>query len=262
MKLNVLRADPAGNITLFVLNPVEKQVRGALGEKLMALPDFKAEQVGYVCDAEAGVDGRMEMAGGEFCGNATRAFGLLTAKRRGLRGKWHLTIAVSGCEKPVGVDVDTENGTARSEMPLPLLVRKESVGDVEGTLVHLGGIAHFVVQDVAPSVAFFSEAEPIFLSLAGLDAYGVMFHDSKTRRMTPLVKVPATNALVWEGSCGSGSLASAIAQSEGMTDGEFERDYIQPAGTVRATAVRKGGAVVAAYIGGSVTLDDPVEIEV
>ena len=30
MKLNVLRADPAGNITLFVLDPVEKAQRGKI----------------------------------------------------------------------------------------------------------------------------------------------------------------------------------------------------------------------------------------
>ena len=30
MKLNVLRADPAGNITLFVLDPVEKEKRGEI----------------------------------------------------------------------------------------------------------------------------------------------------------------------------------------------------------------------------------------
>ena len=29
MKLNVLRADPAGNITLFVLDPIERERRAA-----------------------------------------------------------------------------------------------------------------------------------------------------------------------------------------------------------------------------------------
>ena len=80
--------------------------------------------------------------------------------------------------------------------------------------------------------------------------------------MTPLVKVPATNTLVWEGSCGSGSLASALAQSRDLTDGTFSRSYIQPAGTVTATAVREGGKVVKTYIGGPVTLGEPFETEV
>ena len=257
MKLTVVRADPAGNITLFVRTPVDKAQYGAVGEKLLALPELKGEQVGFLLG-----DGRMEMAGGEFCGNATRAFGLLTAKERGLTGKCHLTLSVSGCEKPVGADVDTDAGTARAEMPLPRFVRAETVGGVQGTLVHLGGIAHFVVEGVAPSEAFFAEAEPMFRALGGLEAYGVIFLDTKTGKMCPLVKVPAVNSLVWEGSCGSGSLAAAIAQSAGIRDGVFERDYVQPAGTIRVTVERRGGEVTSAYIGGRVTLDEPIEVEI
>ena len=75
MKLNVLRADPAGNITLFVLDPIERERRAALAAELMRrLPDMKIDQVGFACPADADTDGRMEMMGGEFCGNATRAF--------------------------------------------------------------------------------------------------------------------------------------------------------------------------------------------
>ena len=255
MKLTVVRANPAGNITLFVRTPVDKAQYGAVGEKLLSLPQFKAEQVGFLCE-----DGHLEMAGGEFCGNATRAFGLLTARERNLAGKAHLTLSVSGCERPVGVDVDTDAGTARAEMPLPRFVRTETVGGVHGTLVHLGGIAHFVVDSVTPSEAFFATAEPLFLSLDALDAYGVIFLDGT--RMTPLVKVPATKAFIWEGSCGSGSLAAAIAHSAGIRDGVFERDYIQPAGTIRVTVERRGGEVTSAYIGGRVTLDAPVEVEI
>ena len=49
MELNILRADPAGNITIFVLDQVEKAQRAAIAEKIMAIPALKAEQVGYAC---------------------------------------------------------------------------------------------------------------------------------------------------------------------------------------------------------------------
>lgn len=260
MKLKVLRADPAGNITLFVLDPVERAERGQVAAKLMELPQFKAEQVGYICPVSDGGDGRMEMAGGEFCGNATRAFGMLVAQEKG--GMSRVRAEVSGCDHMVTVDVDLEAGTSRSEMPLPLEVRQAEVEGHKGTLVNLGGIAHLVVEDVAPDMAFFEKAEPLFQDIPELDAYGVMFLDQATGRMTPLVKVPAAGSLVWEGSCGSGSLASAIAQSQDAPDGEFARDYVQPAGVVRATVDRREGRVVAAYIGGPVTLDAPVEVEI
>ena len=83
MELNILRADPAGNITVFVLDPVEKAQRAAIAEKIMAIPALKAEQVGYACTAEDNVDGHMEMMGGEFCGNATRAYGMYIAQQKG-----------------------------------------------------------------------------------------------------------------------------------------------------------------------------------
>ena len=58
--------------------------------------------------------------------------------------------------------------------------------------------------------------------------------------------------------CGSGTIACAVAESTGLADGLFEQDYFQPAGVVRASVERRGGAVVSAAIGGPVTLDEPM----
>ena len=260
MKLNILRANPAGNITLFVLDPVEREQRAAVAARLMAIAELKAEQVGFLCPATQGGDGRMEMMGGEFCGNATRAFGMLLAQKA--KGQEQMQVETSGCDHVVAVAVNLSAGTARTEMPLPRWAKRKTVGGHQGTLVHLGGIAHLVVESAPPSQAFFEQAEPIFREIPGLDAYGVIFLNKDDGGMTPLVKVPATNTLIWEGSCGSGSLAAAVAQSMDAPDGPFVRDYRQPAGIVRAEVVRTNGAVVATYIGGPVTLDAPIEVEV
>ena len=256
MKLNILRADPAGNITVFVLDPIEKAQRAAIAEQIMAIPFLKAEQVGYACPPEDGVDGRMEMMGGEFCGNATRAYGMYIARQKG--GASEVKLRVSGCDHVVTAQVDLEAGTARAEMPCPRSVQRVTVNGHEGTLVDLTGIAHFVVEGTAPSEEFFRAVEPVFSGIAGLDACGVIFLDAETHRMTPLVKVVDTGTLIWEGSCGSGTIACAVAESTGLADGLFEHDYFQPAGVVRASVERRGGAVVSAAIGGPVTLDEPV----
>ena len=258
MKLHVLRADPAGNITLFVLDPIEKAERAALSAQLMrTLSDMQIEQVGFACPAPDGADGCMEMMGGEFCGNATRAYAMYTAQQKG--GLSDVLLCVSGCDGLVTAHVDLTQGTASAEMPLPRSIRTIGANGCTGTLVDLGGIAHFVV-DAVPDENFFHAVEPIFSAIAGLDAYGVIFLDRATRRMTPLVKVVDTGTLVWEGSCGSGSVACAVAESEGISDGLFEQDYLQPAGVIRASVVRKNGAVSAASIGGPVTLGAPLEI--
>ena len=258
MKLHVLRADPAGNITLFVLDPIEKAERAALSAQLMrTLSDMQIEQVGFACPAPDGADGCMEMMGGDFCGNATRAYAMYTAQQKG--GLSDVLLRVSGCDGLVTAHVDLTQGTASAEMPLPRSIRTIEANGCTGTLVDLGGIAHFVV-DAVPDENFFHAVEPIVSAIAGLDAYGVIFLDRATRRMTPLVKVVDTGTLVWEGSCGSGSVACAVAESEGISDGLFEQDYLQPAGVIRASVVRKNGAVSAASIGGPVTLGAPLEI--
>ena len=125
MKLNVLRADPAGNITLFVLDPVEKSRRADVAAQLMAVPEYKAEQVGFVCTPQEGGDGRMEMMGGEFCGNATRAFGLLTAKKMGAPAPVSYTHLLAG----VGPHVHQAVGQALRP------------ADVDGLPVHKGPAA-------------------------------------------------------------------------------------------------------------------------
>ena len=255
MGLNVLRADPAGNITLFVLDQVPQGERPGIAARLMALTGSDTEQVGFVCPPLRGGAGRLEMAGGEFCGNAARAFGMLTARRLGKLSR--VLVEISGCEGPVAVDIDWSNRTAKAQMPLPRSVGRVEVDGRPGTLVDLEGIAHLVVEDVPPSLEFFQAAEPLFEGIPGLEAYGVMFLDSRKGSLTPLVKVPAAGTLVWEGSCGSGSLAAAVAQSQGAPDGPFVRTYVQPAGVVEAAVLRRGGREVSAWIGGPVSLDPP-----
>ena len=155
-KLRVVRADPAGNITLCVLTPVGKAECAAVAAQLMAIRELQAEQVGFIFP-----NGHMEMEAGEFCGNASRAYGFLLAKQQGLAGCRSMQLSVSGCDHPITVTVDMDAGTAEAEMPLPKFVKPVDA-PTAGTLVHLGGIAHLVVQDVPPSREFFAQAEPLF----------------------------------------------------------------------------------------------------
>ena len=256
----VVRADPAGNITLFVLTQVPAEKRSETAQRLFEACSSEIEQIGFAGIPDAGFDGRLEMAGGEFCGNASRAYGLLLAKHRGLQGRQQLMLQVSGSSCPIAVSVDIEGEQADAQMPLPRFVRRETVAGVTGTLVHLGGIVHFVVENIAPDAVWMERIEPLFHTLGALDAYGICFLERDAKRMTPLVKVPAARTLVFEGSCGSGSVASAVAMSEG-TDGAFSVELQQPAGVVRAAVQRCGGVVTQASIGGSVTLGVPKFIE-
>lgn len=254
MKLRIVRADPAGNITIFVLNAVPADQRSEIARAILTKKELAAEQVAF----QTG-ENRIDMAGGEFCGNASRAFGMLLAKERGICGKAELAIEISGCDGPVKVSVNTENHEASADMPLPRAVLERTVGDVRGTLVDLGGIAHFVTEEAKPELSFFRRAESLFDELPDIGAYGVIFLEKGGSRIYPLIRVPAAESLVWEGSCGSGSVACAVRRSLGI-EGEYAENYIQPAGNIIASVTRKNGRIVNTRIGGRVELEAEREV--
>ena len=74
LRIKVRVADPAGNITIFVTTPVEREKYPAVARQLLARKDLKGEQVGFI-EKKARGGFRMEMMGREFCGNASRGFG-------------------------------------------------------------------------------------------------------------------------------------------------------------------------------------------
>ncbi len=109
MELSYYVMDPTGNITILVEGDVPADKRAAVAKELMK-KEPTAEQVGFVgyarekttdpgingeCvekDAEKNVDNvkydvRLDMAGGEFCGNATMSAAVLFAERFGFNGQ-------------------------------------------------------------------------------------------------------------------------------------------------------------------------------
>lgn len=255
LSVSVQRANPAGNITLYVLNDVALEHRPKVTEYLMSCREFQAEQIAYCCQPIMGGEGRIEMAGGEFCGNAARAFAMLLQQRKQLPSNF--SVEVSGCDHLVEVQV--EGNRAQAQMPLPKWVRP--IKEVNGILVHLGGIAHLVVKR-EPQEGFLEQVEELFRAIPNLEAYGVMFLTEPAGTMVPLVKVPVAHTLVWEGSCGSGTLAASIAACIGKQDGVISYRWTQPAGVVEATIEKVHGQVVKATIGGLVELDVPVTVDV
>jgi diaminopimelate epimerase len=81
-----------------------------------------------------------------------------------------------------------------------------------------------------------------------------MFYDSERRFMRPAVYVAATDSLVFESSCGSGTAALGVYLSAGMGDGEGRWDIAQPGGCITARVEKRAGSVRALSIGGPVTL--------
>ena len=67
LRIKVRVADPAGNITVFVTTPVEREKYPAIARQLLAREELKGEQVGFIEKTDKG-DFRIVMMLGEFCG--------------------------------------------------------------------------------------------------------------------------------------------------------------------------------------------------
>ncbi|MDR1048097.1 MAG: hypothetical protein LBL64_09995 [Treponema sp.] len=253
-------ADPAGNITAFVSGPVEDRV--SLAQTIMADNVLKVEQVGFVTepDGEARKLWRLEMSGGEFCGNAARSFGLYVAGLSGLSGKHTVSVEISGMKGSVPVRVDTESGAAEVEIPGPVA---EKVIEYEGRslpVIVFDGITHVIAPGFKPAEKmFYGVKEIIEAEGKAPQALGLLFWDEEGREMIPLVYVYATGTLVFESSCGSGSAALGVWLSRNAADsgkGQAEHCFSlrQPGGTIETRVNMENGLVRSVSIGGKVTL--------
>ena len=256
--LRYIKFSPAGNTTAFVVDDVPGTVRPALARGLMGVLDV--EQVGFVVPSENG--SRMEMMGGEFCGNASRCFASFLALGgediwergpRPLEAAIEVSIEVSGHSGLLRAAV-TPGGDVAVAMPVPMGIAA-GVDSAAGqySLVSFEGIRHLVLWDLEAEQMDAGQAVAEDLGITAGD-YGLMFMGGGHARMTPFVSIAATGTEVWEGSCGSGTVAvaCALAHREGRSVEALA--LAQPGGTLTASAVWDGGTVLDAALSGEIAL--------
>lgn len=262
MRVKIRIADPAGNITIFVLSQVNREEYPYISRQLLAMEELKGEQVGFI----ERQDGRshMQMMGGEFCANASRSFaGLLAMERWGGEkghGKAELEISVSGASRPLKAWVEQETGTSRVEMPLPGSIGELWLEKEVFDMVIFDGICHILVPGKPREEAFIWKIVEKAREACPCGAWGIMFLEG--RQMIPVVYVEKTGSMVWEGSCGSGTTAAAIGMYRDMADGEYTCILEQPGGQMEAWVKIAGGRVVACSVGGPVSLSQEIEVEI
>ncbi|MBQ6622414.1 MAG: metallopeptidase family protein [Mogibacterium sp.] len=259
--LRIRVADPAGNITIFVLDPVRREDYAPVAQALLAMREFRGEQVAFVTGEDS-----MEMCGLEFCGNASRSFALMVAEARAIQfadsaaspAKQTVTVHVSGSDVPLSVETIPEISYTKIRMPLHRRIL--TLKGLPGQLVDFGGIAHLVTKGLDASDEFFAEARFRIEEALNPPALGVMF--CRGEEMTPVVYVRDVDTIYYEGSCGSGTTAYAIAHATGKPDGLYRYAVRQPAGTLVSSAEVTGRVVTSVWIEGEVGLSDPVTVEI
>jgi diaminopimelate epimerase len=278
-------ADPAGNITALIeaaddeLVPVaswtDAERRHIVRRVMREHPDV--EQAGFVLPGQGGETGkdhrlspplslpsslwRLEMAGGEFCGNAARSFGLFIAQKTGLCGTAAVHVTVSGAENTLAVLADTQNSTAEVALPPPRKMETLRYRGLSLPVLVFDGITHVIMEgtgrdtDKAALTETFFAVKQIAEAVLGTEppaAFGVMFYDTERAFLRPAVFVNGIETFVFENSCGSGSAALAWYRALRYPDGTYSEVFPQPGGAITTRLTKAQGEIAAIFIGGNV----------
>lgn len=203
---NYFRANPCGNITGFVVAPVYPGYRKAYTDCIIEQIDKDVEQVGFISPAYEGAPLRMDMMGGEFCANATRAYGLYSAGFYDTDGLVDIEVYVSGHQGTTDVIADVKNQKAYVALDAPIGRENLTIAGKDCTLIKLHGISHLVVE-VEEDRDFVDKALEVLKKDYKDEAYGVLFFNKEMLEMIPYVYVEGSDTLFREGSCGSGTVA-------------------------------------------------------
>ncbi len=263
--LNFTKLSPTGNITIIIWDAVPRAQHQTLAKYLLAELHLGAEQVGYYEPAtQPGAVARLQMMGGEFCGNATRSFASELVRKKHAGIEWHesyaiVPVEVSGASRvlPVRVELLASGQPGLITVDMPFRPDPSSIQRVQVTVnqkslpadvVNLDGISHVLLND--ESIQFDRrnkqrqqiDATRDILRQCGLldlEAAGVMYLSKLpdgTTYMEPIVYVRATETLIPETACGSGTVAVglALAKERGAS---VELAIAQPSGGTIHTAV-------------------------
>ena len=261
MIIEYWKVDPTGNITLIVETPVPRESQSRIAEELLRR-DNDAEQVGFLETPEkAGARLRLQMMGGEFCGNAAISAAAIIIgclEPDSGRGERELYLDVSGAPDVVPVKISAEPGGYCGTVTMPL---PESVcgfdfrlGDDTYTLplVRFPGICHCIVRGgLSRETAQRCIAD--WCRQLDAEALGLMFYDEAACNLEPLVYVASTDTAVWESSCASGTAATAayLACARGV---DVSISLREPCGMLSAEAGLRGGKVCSLKLTGKAVI--------
>lgn len=228
---NYFRANPCGNITGFVVAPVYPGYRKAYTDCIMEQIDQDVEQVGFISPAYEGAPLRMDMMGGEFCANATRAYGLYSASFYDTDGLVDIEVYVSGHEGTTDVIADVKNQKAYVALDAPIGRENLTIDGKDCTLIKLPGISHLVVESEEDK-DFVNKALEVLKKDHKDEAYGVLFFNKEKLEMIPYVYVEGSETLFREGSCGSGTIAvvNYLEDDIAKLDEDYKISIKNPAG--------------------------------
>ena len=234
---------PAGNNTALVKGIVKDfQIKKRLNDIIMKkFPNV--EQVGFYDFVKKKNLGKLEMAGGEFCGNALRsiAYLLLKGNKGGVR------FNVFGVNQMLCAGIK-RNKTAYAQIPIKKNLK--SVSEIEPNLylVKIEGITHLIKktpQKLSVKSAKFKAKKLLQKTglLNSIPASGVMFirspNSNRKYEIQPIVWVRDIKTFFYETACASGTAAVGMWSVSKKKEKQITLSVKQPSGKYLQTTVTK-----------------------
>ncbi len=271
MKINYILANASGNTTAIVTDRFERSEYPRIASELIANEALGIEQVGFIEKPENKTSrSRLQMMGGEFCGNASRSFAamlVLTDPYAPQSGMIKVPIEISGHNGTLTaliMPIEKNRCIAMIDMPLPLRVIHDEnryLGRI--SIVEFEGITHIVMWDEkGVNEKFIIPAREV-LEKHGISpaCTGLMFYNKTKNYLEPVVFVEETKTAVRESSCGSGTAAVVCALASMLQTSIPELSIQQPGGTLSASAVFENG-IVNCGLTGTVEISKPTEADI
>lgn len=240
MKLNFTKVSPSKNTTVFITNYVAPAHYAQIANIAMDYEYLNAEQVGFIVTPENEKSVlRLEMSGGEFCGNAVLSAAAFCL-HKGLTKEHRFFLESSGSESPLECKVEVKSSSqfeAKAEMPPPISTKDLVVNlngkSISGSIVQLSGITHFLTSYWPRKEEFNLIVEEVSKNIDN-KAIGIIPYKKikeEEYEIWPFVYVSETGSRFFEQACGSGTLALGIYLSKINEEKKFS--VHQPGGIVK-----------------------------
>ncbi|MEK4113437.1 diaminopimelate epimerase [Paenibacillus sp. DS2363] len=262
-EIDFIKFSPTQNMTILVKTDHAAEKYNHIATRLMSYDNVYAEQVGFIePKRRPEAVARLEMAGGEFCGNACMALAAHLASEAGLaqQESMDIMLEVSGTDQLIMCHVKKQQNEydCQVTMPIPKQIEQRTIRyegiELDMVIIRYAEFIHIVIEvddfDDAMKKRAQTLARLLGLTL-GDKLIGILLYQSHSEEMAPLIYVPELDSLIWERGCGSGTASVgaylAWSQQRGITQ------YIkQPGGAIKVVAQWNGAELGSITIEGSV----------
>ncbi len=242
IKLNFFKLSTSENTTVIITDYVPEKLYSKISEKVMSSTHLEAEQVGFLLPPEKkDSQARLEMSGGEFCGNGVLALGAL-CDHLGIINDSNFSVEISGVNSSLKTEIIETNCLQEKyvvKAAMPVCYSRKSYicnysEQIQGDIIFLQGISHFLIrgENNFDEKIIKDIMNEISENISG-EAVGIIPYFSKNNEyfIKPYIYVKENNSYIFERGCGSGTLALGLYLAEENTQNIY-RQVNQPGGVI------------------------------